>query len=55
MVKALNIQRRGFGPNAVVAKGVKGLELATRMLFELSHGRSKPGPRAGQSLGQLGR
>lgn len=35
MFKALNIQR-GFGPDAVAAKGVKGHELAMRMLFELS-------------------
>lgn len=43
MFKALNIQRE-FGPDAVAAKGVKGHELAMRMLFELSQGRSKPGP-----------
>lgn len=42
--KALNIQRGEFGPNAVVAQGVGGLELAIRMHFELSGGRPKPGP-----------
>lgn len=44
MFKALNYQRRVFRPDAAVAKAVEGLELAMRMLFELSQCRSKPWP-----------
>lgn len=44
MFKALNIQRRVFRPEAVVAKGAEGLALAMRVLFELPQCRSKPRP-----------